>query len=131
MILKFCTGFLHGSEGCVKKFMRFCSFLLELQGKRGLLGWDLVSARSRTFKFYHSETFSNGMILKFCTSFLYGSEGCVKKFCAISSIWAQVMGEKGGFWGKFPKTWEIIIIIIIFVLCLFSMLAWVRQFVYT
>ena len=54
-----------------KNIVRFRPFLPELRGKRGFLGWDLVSARSRTFKFYHWETSSNDMILKFCTVFLY------------------------------------------------------------
>ena len=76
-------------------FVQFRSFFFELRGKRVFLGWDLVSARSRTFKFYHWETSSYGTIL--CTGFLYGSEGCVKKFRAISSIFAPIMGKKGFF----------------------------------
>ena len=50
-----------------------------------------------TFKFYHSAFSSNGMILKFCTVFLYGSEGCVRKFRAISFIFARITGKKGFF----------------------------------
>ena len=78
-----------------QNFVRFRPFGLELWGKRGF--WGKFPKTWEIFKFYHSETSSNGMILKFCTGFLYGSEGCVKKFRAISSIFAQITGKKGVF----------------------------------
>ena len=56
--------------------------------------WGKFPKTWEIFKFYHLDTSSNGMILKFCTSFLYGSEGLVNKFCAISSIFARITGKK-------------------------------------
>ena len=66
----------------------------KLWGKKGVFGGKFPKTIEFTFKFYHSAFSSNGMILKFCTVFPYGSEGCVRKFCAISFIFAQITGMK-------------------------------------
>ena len=66
-------------------------------GKGGFFGANFPKTIEFTFKFFHSAFSSYDMILKFCTVFLYGSEGCVRKFRAISSIFAQITGKKGFF----------------------------------
>ena len=49
------------------------------------------------WNFFRKSTSSDARVLKFCTDFLDGSEGRVRKFCAISSTWARIIGKKGFF----------------------------------
>ena len=51
--------------------------------------------RCRRRQHFRKSTSSNARVLKFCTDFLDGSEGRVRKFRAISSTWARIMGKKG------------------------------------
>ena len=75
-------------------FVRFRPLGPKLWGKKGFFGANFPKTIEFIFKFYHSAFFSNGMILNICTVFLYGSEGYVRTFRAISSIFARVR-EKG------------------------------------
>ena len=51
----------------------------------------------KIFKFYHSDTSSNGENLKFCTGFLHGSEGCVKKMSCDYVHFCSNYEDKGFF----------------------------------
>ena len=83
-----------------QNFVRFrpfgpkLSIWAQVMGEKGGF-WGKFPKTWEIFKFYHSDTSSNGMILKFCTGFLYGSERCVKKFCAVLIIFARITGGKG------------------------------------
>ena len=59
------------------------------------LEWAIDVVMRRRHQHFRKSTSSNAMVLKFCTDFLDGSEGRVRKFCAISLTWARIMGKKG------------------------------------
>ena len=46
---------------------------------------------------FQKSTSSNARVLKFCTDFLDGSEGCVRKFCAFFVDFGPNYGQKGVF----------------------------------